>query len=520
MAENFEAELKDPEYATEDHQVRDPNARPEAFKSTFQEVLCVIVVCFAVATSSIPEGSFQTSLTDLANSFEVNGGQLVWSVSSIVLSSGSFLLIGGKLTDCFGRRRVMLFCFSGFTLASLVAGFMKNFIGLVILRAVEGLFFAPLIPAGAGLIGSLYKESRRRNVAFAVFSSGGAIGYIAGLLIGGVSVTAFSWRAVQFFTAIFFGAVTIVAYFVIPKDKPLDKITVKQTLLKLDYLGSFLILSAFALISFSLTQVDAAKRRWHTPYIYSLLIVGIFLLGVFILVELYVARDPIMPMQLWNNNNFVLSMVVASLTWVTFIGCLGYYPMLYFQDIKNWGALHTALAAMPMGVSGIFTNLFVAVSFHVISGKMMLIGGNLCILGASIIWATIDYHRNYWLGPFWGYILSAVACDITYNVCTMVTMSAVEVKDQGAAAGVFNTILQLVTVVGLSLGSVLISARDPYYGKSEQNLYPEPLFYGIRNVFYLAIGFSAAALIISFFVNVGTSGSRKALNEAEPCQER
>ncbi|KAG7742867.1 hypothetical protein KL923_000482 [Ogataea haglerorum] len=519
MVATLEPELKDEECAADCHHVRDPNARPEAFKSTFQEVLCVIVVCFAVATSSIPEGSFQTSLTDLADSFQVNGGQLVWSVSSIVLSSGSFLLIGGKLTDCFGRRRVMLFCFLGFTLASLVAGFMKNFIGLVILRAIEGLFFAPLIPAGAGLIGSLYKESRRRNVAFAVFSSGGAVGYIAGLLIGGVSVTAFSWKAVQFFTAIFFGAVTVVAYFVIPKDKPLDRTTVKQTLLKLDYLGSVLILGAFALISFSLTQVDATKRRWHTPYIYSLLLVGILLLGVFVLVELYVARDPIMPMQLWKNNNFVLCMAVASLTWVTFIGCLGYYPMLYFQDVKKWGALHTALAAMPMGVSGIFANLFVAVSFHVISGKLMLILGNACILGASIIWATTDYHRNYWLGPFWGYILSAIACDITYNVCTMVTMSAVDVKDQGAAAGVFNTILQLVTVVGLSLGSVLISARDPYYGEPEQNLHPKALFYGIRNVYYLAIGFSAAALIISLFVSVGTSGGGKAENEAELCQK-
>ncbi|KAH3660033.1 hypothetical protein OGAPHI_007238 [Ogataea philodendri] len=505
----------DRESAAVEVREKDVNSRPEAFKTTFQEVLCVIVTCLGTATSSIPEGSFQVSLNDLASDFSVDGGQLVWSVSSIALASGSFVLIGGKLADCLGKRHMMVVCFAGFSIASLIAGFMKSYVGLVILRAIEGLFFAPLIPAGASLLGSIYPESRRRNIAFAVYSSGGAIGYIVGLFTGGISVLAFSWKAVQFFTAIFFGVVTIVAFFVIPKDPPLDKVQIRKVLKELDYLGSFLILASFALICFALTQVDATERKWQTPYIYSLLIVGVLLLIVFILVEIYLAKDPIIPMELWKKKDFGLAMLVASLTWVTFIGILGYYPMIYFQYVRRWSAFHTALAALPMGIMGALTNVFVGVTFHLISGKVLLIGGNVCLVGATVVWATLDYHRSYWLGPFWGYILCVIACDITYNVCTMVTVTAVERKNQGAAAGVFNTILQLVAVVGLSLGSVLVSAKDPYYGTPEQNEHPKELFHGLINVFYLGIGFSGLALASSFFVHVGTSGNAEAENTIE-----
>ncbi|QPG76067.1 hypothetical protein FOA43_003453 [Brettanomyces nanus] len=486
----------------------DPEQRPPIFKSTFQEFMCVALVTFAPAAASMGSSAFQTALSATSLYFNVDGGVLTWCVNSITLANGGCLLLMGGVADALGRRNSLIIGFFSYALFSLIAGFMKNFAVLCILRALMGAAVACATPAAAGFLGSTYKDSKRKNMAMSIFALGAPVGGASGFFIAGVCIAAFNWRAVHYFLAIIFCLFSVGVVFFMPDDETrMQWGRAGQIFRHLDYGGSFISLTAFTLICFSLTQVDAATDGWGTPYIIALLVVGIALIPVFVLYEMHIPSQPIMPMALFKSWNFDLCMIISAFCWINFQGVLNYYSIVYFEMIRGYSAIITACCVLPQPIAGVCVNIFAGLTMHKIPGRILVFVGCLGFLTASIIWATFPIDRNYFLGPFWAFIVCVLGADFIYNVANRCSLGLVEKEVQSRAAGTFNTIIQLASSVGLGLSSTIVSSKYSLYGTSEQNDHKQEFWHAIRYAFYFGIALSGISLILSLFLQIGVVGA-------------
>ncbi|ODV64455.1 MFS general substrate transporter [Ascoidea rubescens DSM 1968] len=471
------------------------------FKSTFVEIICVLIFTLAIAASPIASGIAAISINNISKDFNVLG-------VIISLGTGSFLLLSGGIADALGRKMTILISFFLFIIFNIISGFMRSFIGLCISRALLGGFIAGATPAAAGMIGSIYETGRRKNRALATFAAGAPVGLIFGVLIGGIGTEILSWRACHFFLAIFFSVVLVLAVFVIPNDPPLNFEKALNILSSLDYVGAFLSLSGFTLFCFALTQVDVTERGWKTPYILATFIIGFLLIVALCFYEAYIPKLPLMPMQIWKSRKFSLSMCIISLSWMNFVGTIVFYSILFFEQVLGYSPLLTTACQITLGVAGILVNVFAAFTLHKITGTVLMLIATLGFIIGSIFWLTMDIDRSYWLGPFWSYIFCVIGADIAYNVVNIITLTSVPENLQSSAAGVFNTIIQISSTIGLAITTALVSARYEYYGTELQTMYPDRLFDGFKNAYWFALGCGILAFILSFFLKVGVTGKR------------
>ncbi|OWB73781.1 hypothetical protein B5S31_g3543 [[Candida] boidinii] len=495
------------EEANREREYVDPEKTPSCFKNRWQEYLCVLVLIFAPSAATMAYGSFQVSLITVSKYFDVTGGILTWSVSSVMLANGSCLLLMGGLADAFGRRNTLLIGYICYALFALIGGFMKNYIALCVVRALQGIFIAASVPSAVGFLSSAYKDGRRKNMVMSLFAAGEAVGGSFGFVLGAIFAQVWGWQAVQFFLAIFFVVLFVIAFFIVPPDKKIDWGISLDILKGLDYFGSLLSLSGFTLICFSLTQVDSTPNRWHTGYIISLLIVGFALLCAFLIYETYVPKNPIMPMQMWKSSQFCLAMIIVGFGYMEFFGILTFFAAIYLEELKHFSIIITGCCFLTQPLSGIIINIFAGFTMHKISGTILVIAGGVFLTTAAIIWATNTVERNYFLGPFWSFIFAIFGVDLVYNVGNRVALSSVEKQLQSRAGGTFNTITQLASTIGLSISASIVGSKNPYYGTPSQDEHPVELFESIKYAYYFAIGCGATCLICGLFVRIGPVGT-------------
>ncbi|QPG76066.1 hypothetical protein FOA43_003452 [Brettanomyces nanus] len=486
----------------------DPEQRPPIFKSTFQEYICVAVLTFAPAAATMASSSFRTSLQATSQFFNVDGGILSWCVNSVMLANGACLLLTGGMADALGRRNSLIIGYFSYAVFSLIAGFMNNFVVLCILRALMGAAVACATPAAAGFLGSTYRDSKRKNMVMSIFSLGAPVGGASGFFIAGVCIEAFNWRAVQYFIAILFCLLSIFVVFFMPDDETrMQWDRAGQIFRHLDYGGALISLTAFTLICFSLSQVDATADGWRTPYIIALLVVGLALIPLFVIYEIHVPKESLMPMILYESKNFDLCMIISAFSWMNFQGILNYYSIIYFEMIRGYSAIITACCMLPQPFCGVLFNIFAGLNMHRIPGRILVFVGCLGFLASSIIWATLPIDRNYFLGPFWAFLISVLGADFIYNVANRCSLGLVEKEAQSRAAGTFNTIIQLASSVGLGLSSTIVSSKYSLYGTAQEYDHKEELWNAIGYAFYFGVALSGVSLILSLFLQIGVVGA-------------
>lgn len=482
--------------------------RPEIFRSFTHECLSVFLCIFGPAAATMASSSYQTMLKDISKEFNIEGGILTWSVSSVMLANGSCLLLMGGISDAFGRKNAMFLGFIMYAIFSLICGFMHNYTLLCLFRGLQGASVACATPASAGFLGSVYLDSKRKNFVMSCFGLGSPVGGACGFFLAGVCIVCLNWRAVQFFFSILFGILSILVYIFIPNDdnSKINWSHSKHIFKKLDYIGALISLTSFVLIIFSLTNVDATEKRCKTPYIITLLVIGVTLLPIFVIYEIFIPSEPLMPMKLFKNINFCICMVIASLSWMTFFGVLNYNTIIYFEDIKGYSAIIVACCFITQPIVGITVNLFAGLTMHIIPGKILVSIGCLGFVGATIIWATISASRNYFLGPFWGFILLTIGADLIYNVANRVTLSALTKESQSRGAGTFNTIIQISSAVGLGFNSAIMISKYSNYGTPLQNADKISLLAGMKYTYYFGIAITGFSFLLSLFLKVGVVG--------------
>lgn len=239
------------------------------------------------------------------------------------LTAGSLLLFFGSIADLFGRKSMFIVSMFLYSVVCVGAGFSQNGMTLDALCGVLGIFSAAAVPPAQGMLGVIYaKPSQRKNRAFGCFSAGNPLGFVFGLILAGIFIQVFSWRAGFFLLAIVYFCTSIIAAFTVPKDTTPKQTFNAETMKKLDLPGTTLTIFGIGMFCAALRygwtlrsmslQADIlhslggnAPQGWKTPYVLVLLILGAILIILFIVWELkypYAMID----MKIWRDRDFSL----------------------------------------------------------------------------------------------------------------------------------------------------------------------------------------------------------------------
>ncbi|KAH7073811.1 major facilitator superfamily-domain-containing protein [Paraphoma chrysanthemicola] len=484
---------------------RDPNARPECFTSTIQEVLVVMSVTMAVAMTSFLTGAITVMSSFAGRDLDMSTAEITWLNTGISLTAGALLLFFGSVADLFGRKSMFIVSMLLFSVFSLGAGFSQDGITLDILCAVLGVFSASAVPPAQGILGVIYeKPSPRKNKAFGCFSAGNPLGFVFGTILAGVFTQIFSWRAGFWLLAIVYFCTTIVAYFTVPRDMTPKKKLDAETIKKLDLPGTAMTIFGIGMFCAALSLASDAPQGWKTPYIIVLLILGILLIAGFVVWEIKYPFSMI-DMNIWKDRDFSLLLVILSLGFLAF-PVFFFWIALYFQTVLGYSALMTGVQMLPMAVFGLAANLLAALIQHKVSNKLLVGIGSIAFITSFVLGAVQRYGDSYWAFSFPALCLCVIGADFQFIVANMYVLSSMPTNKQSIAGSLLQTLTRLSTAVSFGVATAIFDAvRDKpatsgYYANNPAG----PFAY----VAWYAAGCTFVGLLFVPFLRIETQGHK------------
>ncbi|THH09287.1 hypothetical protein EW145_g2136 [Phellinidium pouzarii] len=489
-------------------------------RSTARSVLLVVTCTIAMILNISCSSSASIALPRIGDDFGVPEDDLQWVVSAYSLSSGCCFIFFGRLADLYGRKKAFLLGSFWLGIFSLGCGFANDIITLDVLRAFQGLGPAAFIPASLGILAHAFPPSRARSLAFATFSAGAPVGGAVGLQIGGILTqwAPATWRAPFFLSTglavlVFLGGVTV-----IDKDLPST-----ETDRRVDWIGVLLVTAALVLITFVLGQGELAPQRWQTPYIIALLVIGVVLLATFLWWQWYVEQDtsgtrcpPLMKLSMWKraHGKFAAMQCIAFLEWASFQSWT-FWAQLFYQDYQGLSPVLTSIRLLPMFVVGLSCNALVAATVAHVPVVLLVICGTLLTGLAGLLFAVLEPAAPYWAFGFPAAIVSVFGADFVFACGTIFVAKISAPHEQSLAGGLFQTLSQLGTSLGLAVTTIVHNTILRNGGENEGR---EIQLNAYRGAQWTCFGFGVAGAIVAFIFlrNVGPVGHRGPPTELDP----
>ena len=366
-----------------------------------------------------------------------------WIVTAYALAFGSLLLLGGRLSDLFGRRNTFLIGLVGFAVMSAVGGAAINFGMLVAARAGQGVFGALLAPAALSLLATTFTDPKERAKAFGIFGAIAGGGGALGLLLGGVLTEWATWRWALYVNLIFAGIAFVAGFILLAKHK----VTTRP---KLDIPGTVTVSAALFSIVYGFAHAES--DGWANTVTLAFLIVGAALLGVFVALQKRVAH-PLLPLRIILDRTRAGSFIAV---FITGAGMFAVFLFLtyYLQSTLGYTPITTGFAFMPM-IAGLI--LTATVSTAVILPRfgprvLMTTGLIVAAIGMGLL-TQITADSTYALHILPGLVVMGLGLGATMAPAMQGAISGVDPDDSGVASATVNTMQQ----VGGSIGTALLS---------------------------------------------------------------
>lgn len=364
---------------------------------------------------------------------------LSWVMNAYTLVFGGLLLLGGRLGDLFGRRRMFLTGIAVFTAASLAGGLADSAGLLIAARIVQGLGAAMAGPSTIALITSTFTEQRARVRALSLFSAMSSSGFAIGLILGGLLTEWLTWRSVMFINVplgvvvLAFGA----QYIAEPPRHPA----------RLDLVGAGLATTGVASVVFGFIQ--AAEKGWGSAAAMWPLVVGGVLVVAFVVSQTRVA-NPMLPLRLFADRNRAAAYVNFFLGPLSMMSAF-FFMTQFLQEVSGYRALTTGFAFLPMAVGIFVLSRLVPRLLPLVGPKPLALTGSL-LMAAGMWWlsdvsATSSYVPAI-LGPM---VLLGIGGGMAFSPLNVLIMGNVPPADAGAAGGVLQTMQQIGSTLGLAL---------------------------------------------------------------------
>jgi MFS family permease len=402
---------------------------------------------------------------------------LQWVVSAYVLGYGGFVLLGGRIGDLVGRRRMFLWALGVFVAFSAVGGLAQDGWVLVLARFVTGLAAAFMTPIGLAIITTTFAQGPRRNQALLVYAGFGAGGFSTGLVIGGL-LTGADWRWVFFAPVVVATALLLAAPHVIPRDVPVAR-------------GGFDLPGAALLTSGMLLAVYAVVRSPDVPIGETVAAgVGALLaLGGFIAVERR-AATPLVRLGLLRRGPVSRANIGALLWAGSFVG-FQFVAVLYLQGLRGWSPIVTGLALLPVAIDAVLAPTVTPRLVERFGAVPTIVAGMAIGLLGYALFLPIGLDSAYTSAMLPTMALIGLGFTLVYGPLTIVATEGVDDDEQGLASGLFNTAFQFGAAIGLAVvASVVVSATG-------SGADPETLLDGYRAGLVVPVAGALLALVVT-----------------------
>ncbi|KIJ11533.1 the Drug:H+ antiporter-2 family [Paxillus involutus ATCC 200175] len=498
-------------------------------RSTARSIAIVATCTAAMVVNVSNSTSVSISLPDIGKAIDIEEDQLQWLLSAYSLSSGCLLLFFGRLADLYGRKKAFMIGMLWQMVFAVGCGFSTNGFTLDILRAFQGMGAAAAIPSALGILAHSFPPSRARSLAFATFAAGAPVGAAFGTVVGGVltQLTPDHWRATFFLS----GGLSALCFLGGLTSFDADKVS-SEIDRRVDWIGASLVTSGLVLIVFVLGQGPIAG--WQSPYIIALLIIGVILVGIFLVWEnhlekaLYIPNKPksiwtpppLMKLSLWARakGRMAVILAIAFLNWSGFL-CWTFWVQLYYQNYLGLSPVHTMVRFIPMFVMGCLCNFFVAMVVSRLPLVVFVVSGTLITASACVLFALINPAATYWAFGFPSTILVVFGADFVYSAGTIFIAKIALPHEQSVFGALFQTMTQIGTAFGLTVSTIVFnsvvekeSAKLGVTVNSTGTNAPQSAeLLGYRAAQWTGSGFPilAAILALIFLRGVGIVGHRR-----------
>ncbi|WBB57894.1 MFS transporter [Streptomyces sp. WMMC500] len=389
------------------------------------------------------------ALPSMRDDLALGGSALQWVVNGYALTFAGFLLLGGRLADLFGAKRVYLAGLGLFAAASLAGGLAQSDAVLITARAAQGVGAAFLAPVTLSLLTRALPEGAARTRAIAAWTAVGAAGGAAGGLIGGVLTDLASWRWVLLINVPIGAAVgAVVLLWLREQRRAADRPA-------LDLPGAVLVTGGVGAVAYGITETESAG--WTAASALLPLLAGLVALAGFVAVEARSAQ-PLMPLRLFRVRAVAVGNVV---TLVSMVGgfAMWYFLTLYMQTVLDYSAIRTGLAFLPHTAALILASQLAPRLTARFGSRTMTVAGGLLTAG-GFLWqaAVLDADGTFVSAVLGPALPMAAGIAVLMALLTDVSTSGVGERDAGGVSGLVNTSRQIGAVLGLAILGAVASA--------------------------------------------------------------
>jgi EmrB/QacA subfamily drug resistance transporter len=413
---------------------------------------------------------------------------LSWVVNAYTLTFGGFLLLGGRLADLLGRRRMFMIGLVVFSLASLGGGLAQSEAWLITARAIQGLGAAIVSPAALSIITTTFAEGAERNRALGIWGAVAGAGGAAGVLLGGILTSGLSWRWVLFVNVpIGLIAATLAPLLLLESHS-------EDGTEGFDVPGAVTVTAGLALLVYAV--VDAVNVGWGSTGTLLRLAGSLVLLAAFIVIERR-QRHPLLPFSIFRLRTLRGADIVGLLIGMSLFSMF-FFISLYLQDVLHFSPIKTGISYLPLAVgiiisAGLASQLVTRIGF-----KPVLAGGLLLIAGGLIWFSRVPAPGGSFvadaLGPS---LLAAFGLGFSFVSVTIAAVTGTKPHEAGLASGLINTSQQVGGALGLAILATVANSRTQSLLSAGVHNSSVALTKGFDRAFLVGAGFAIAGAILT-----------------------
>jgi len=373
---------------------------------------------------------------------------LQWVVTAYALTFGGFLLLGGRAADLLGRRRLFMAGLAIFTAASLACALATTDTFLIIMRGIQGLGAAVLLPAALSIVMNMFSEGAERNKALGLWGAIAATAATVGLLAGGVLTRYAGWSYIFYLNVPIGTAALLLARRVVPESR------LNGARRRYDPLGAVTVTGGLVALVYAISQ--APTVGWTAARTLALLAGSAALLAGFLVVETR-AEAPLLPLRLFRLKTLAGSNAVGFLLGASFFTFF-FTGTLYMQQVLGYSALKTGVAWLAASITALALAGLAQMLVTRLSAKLVMAAG-MILVGAGILWATqVPAHGHFWANLA-GPLFLAGGSVFAFIPVSIGALAGVTERDAGIASGLLNTSQQIGGAIGVAVASTIAATH-------------------------------------------------------------
>jgi EmrB/QacA subfamily drug resistance transporter len=468
-------------------------ARAQTVSSSHRKWFALAVIVAAqfmvVLDVAIVNVALPTIKTDLHFSQE----SLQWVVTAYAILFGGALLLGGRLADLLGRRRMFMAGIVTFATSSLLAGLAWSEGSLILFRALEGLGAALLSPAALSILTTTFAEGRDRNIALGVWGGASGSGAAAGVLLGGVLTSYLNWSWI-FFINVPIGALLLFAIPALVQDSRAE-----LGHRHFDVTGAATITGGLMVLVYAMTY--ATQHGWGAAETVGLIVASAVLLVSFVVIELR-SKAPLLPMGIFRNRT-LSGANTASFLMAGSLFSMFFLLTLYMQEVLHYSAIKTGVAYVAITLTII---VFSAAGQALVTrlGVRTVLPVGLALSAASLVlYARLPIEGHYFFDLFPAFLLSGVGLALAFVSVSIGGLTGVRPREAGVASGLLNTTQQIGGAIGLAAATTISTIFTNHFVASHSGTNPSTpaaLTHGFEITFYVLAAVALLGVVLSALI--------------------